>query len=106
MPLVGHSARLARRRLSSVDLAGVPPANGLSAGADQGSDCRPGQLGRAGLAHGLDEVAFGLRALHHRRPQRRDRRIELVTGVRLVVLEPCSQLVGVLQDLLNAAWRQ
>ncbi len=39
-------------------LAGVPLAGGFSAGADQGADRRPGQVGCSGLAHGLDEVAL------------------------------------------------
>lgn len=88
----------------SGDLAGVPLASSLSTRPDQGADRRPRQLGSAGLAHGLDQLAFGLRAIHDGRAQRSDRRgIELVARVRLVVLEPYRELVGVRQDLLNAA---
>jgi len=108
-PTQQNPSRCARPSAASEsgDLPGIPLSGGLSASTNQCTNCRPGDMGGAGLAHGLNEVALGLRTLDHRRAQRRDRRgVEFVVGVRFVVLEPGGELIGVLQDLFNASWHQ
>lgn len=89
---------------ASGDLACVALAGGLSTCADEGADRRPWHACFPGSANGVNHVALGLGPLRHRcSEQGYCTGVEFVFGIGFVGLEARSQLVGVLQDLVNSS---
>ena len=98
-------ARVAARYQLVMTVA-VALLGGLGGGAEEFADSCPRDLFAAGCGDGVDDLSFATCSCEGGSFEEVFLDGSFVAGVGFVVLEPCGEFVGVVEDVLDRAWHQ